>query len=141
MRQLSGQKTLGDFLGPVVRYPKRHEVIASKDVNPEKMRQILLKTYESQISDYEELLGMRGVGPATVRSLSLLSELIYGEEPSWKDPCRYSFCLGGKDGFPYKPRLEHYDEVVGVMQETISNAKLGQKDKLGAIKRLNSFLN
>lgn len=131
------QKRLFDF--EAVRFPKRHEVITAQDVNPAKMKQILLSTYESKIKDYEELLGMPGVGPATVRSLALLSELIYGEKPSWKDPCRYSFCLGGKDGFPYMPRLEHYDEVIGAMKEAVSRAKLGDRERLGTIRRLNSL--
>lgn len=133
------QKTLNDFSGEFVRFPRRHEVITADDVNPQRMKQILLSTYEAKIKDYEELLGMPGVGPATVRSLALLSELIYGEKPSWRDPCRYSFCLGGKDGFPYKPKLDHYDEVIITMKEAIDRAKLGEREKISAIRRLNSF--
>jgi len=46
----------------------------------------LSKAYEFQPRDYEDLLIIRGVGPSTVRGLALISELIYGEKPSWKDP-------------------------------------------------------
>jgi hypothetical protein len=31
----------------------------------------------------------------------LTGELIYGAEPSWKDPVKFSFAVGGKDGVPY----------------------------------------
>lgn len=135
MNQASRQKTLDWF-----SMPRRHEVVVGEDVDPKRVNQILLKTYERGIGSYEELLGMPGVGPATVRSLALLSELIYGEKPSWRDPCRYSFCLGGKDGFPYMPEKRHYDEVAEIMGDAIEEAKLGDRDKLGAIKRLNGFL-
>ena len=141
MKQIRGpQKTLDDFDGlPVLHAPRRHDLVLSEDVNQDRIKQILVGTYENNIGSYEELLGMQGVGPATVRSLALISELIYGEEPSWRDPCRYSFCLGGKDGFPYQPKLEHYDEVIDVMKNAISQAKLGDRERLGAIKRLNEF--
>jgi hypothetical protein len=60
----------------------------------------LRNVYEFQPSNYEELLSLKGVGPATVRGLSLLAELIYGEPPSWEDPVKFSFAYGGKDGVP-----------------------------------------
>ncbi len=135
------QRTLNDFdMLPVLEMPKRHRVLL-EDINLKQIRQILLRTYEEKIEDFEQLLGMRGVGPATVRSLALLSDLIYGEEPSFTDPCRYSFCLGGKDGFPYKPNLEHYEKVIETLSDSIRQAKLGNRDRLNAIKRINALIN
>ncbi len=142
MRQVrkGPQRKLTEFSGLAhLKMPERHPVVVGEDVNPERIEQILLRTYEEKLGDFEQLLGMKGVGPATVRSLALLSELIYGEEPSFKDPCRYSFCVGGKDGFPYSPRLHHYDEVAETMAEAIGQAKLGRRDKLEAVKRVNSL--
>jgi len=43
---------------------------------------------------------MQGVGPKTIRALALISELVYGVKYSVKDPARFSFAHGGKDGFP-----------------------------------------
>ncbi|UCD36294.1 MAG: DUF763 domain-containing protein [Nitrospiraceae bacterium] len=54
---------------------KRH-AIATADINPKRIAGTLLKTYERQPENFETLLGMQGVGPKTIRALSLVSELI-----------------------------------------------------------------
>ena len=60
--------------------------------------------------NFEELLSMKGIGPKTIRALSLVSELIYNANPSYEDPARYSFCVGGKDGTPYYPKISEYNK-------------------------------
>ncbi|NVM29955.1 MAG: DUF763 domain-containing protein [Candidatus Helarchaeota archaeon] len=97
------------------------------------------RIYEFQPTDYEELLSIKGVGPATVRGLSLVSELVYNAVPSWKDPVKFSFAFGGKDGVPYPVNRKAMDESIQVLRSAIQDAKLGQKDKLNAIKRLKKF--
>ncbi|MBN2517802.1 MAG: DUF763 domain-containing protein, partial [Candidatus Altiarchaeota archaeon] len=97
------------------------------------------EAYELQPRNFEGLLDIEGVGPATVRALALISELVYGQEPSWKDPVRYSFAVGGKDGVPYPINTRHYDETIGALKNAVENAKLGKKEQLGAIKRLSNF--
>ena len=59
------------------------------------------KAYDTQPSGYEDMLFIDGMGPATVRGLSLISEMIYGSAPSWSDPVRMTFAFGGKDGVPF----------------------------------------
>ena len=98
------------------------------------------RIYEFQPTNYEELLGIRGVGPATVRALALISELIYGEKPSWKDPVKYSFCVGGKDGVPYPVDRTTYDETIGILENALKQAKVGDKERINAIRRLSNFL-
>ena len=71
------------------------------DVNPQYLEKILLKTYERAPEDFETLLGMEGVGPKTLRALALVSELIHGTPASMRDPARFSFAHGGKDGIPF----------------------------------------
>jgi len=39
-----------------------------------------------------------GVGPKTLRALALASELIHGTPASLRDPARFAFAHGGKDG-------------------------------------------
>jgi hypothetical protein len=56
--------------------------------------------YELQPSSYEELVSLRGLGPKRIKALALISELVYGAKPIWKDPAKYSFAHGGKDGTP-----------------------------------------
>lgn len=95
--------------------------------------------YESQPSNYEELLSIHGVGPATVRGLALIAELVYGEKPSWKDPVKYSFCVGGKDGVPFPVNRSSYDEIITFLQDAVERAKLGDKERIHAIKRLRTL--
>jgi len=97
------------------------------------------RAYEFQPKNYEELLGIRGVGPATVRALALISELIYGEKPSWEDPVKYSFAVGGKDGVPFPVDKAAYDEAIEVLESAIKQARVGDKERINAIRRLRSF--
>jgi hypothetical protein len=96
--------------------------------------------YELQPKNYEEFVEMKGVGPKTIRALTLVSELIYGAEPSWKDPVKYSYAHGGKDGVPYPVNRELMDETTQILKNSIKEAKIGNKDKLQAIRRLNNFI-
>jgi len=100
----------------------------------------LQEVYEFQPSNYEELLGIRGVGPATVRGLALIAELIYGEKPSWKDPVKYSFCVGGKDGVPFPVDRKVYDEITEILGNAVRQAKVGNEERVNAIKRLRKFV-
>lgn len=99
----------------------------------------LKKAYEIQPKNYEEMIGISGIGPATVRGLALVSELIYGERASWKDPVKYSFAYGGKDGVPYPVNKKAMDESVDILKNSIRQSKLGKKDQMDALKRLKSF--
>jgi len=97
------------------------------------------KLYDFKPENYEQLLGIRGVGPATVRGLALIAEIVYGAAPSWKDPVKYSFAVGGKDGVPYPVNKSSYDEIIKLLENAIEQAKVGQKERLNAIKRLRVF--
>lgn len=100
----------------------------------------LQQVYNFQPKNYEELLGFRGVGPATVRGLALVAELIYGEKPSWKDPVKYSFAYGGKDGVPYPVDRRAMDESIGMLKQAIQEAKVGEKEKMRSLQRLRRFV-
>ncbi len=100
----------------------------------------LQDVYEFQPRNYEELLGFRGVGPATVRALALVSELIYGEGPSWKDPIKYSFAYGGKDGVPHPVNRKAMDESIDILRRAIDNAKIGDNERMNSLKRLRIFV-
>jgi len=102
--------------------------------------EMMSRVYEFQPRNYEELLSIRGVGPATVRALALVAELVYGEKPSWQDPVKYSFCLGGKDGVPFPVDRGAYDETIGILKNAVEQAKIGDKDKLHSLQRLRRFV-
>ena len=99
------------------------------------------RAYDFQPKNYEELIGIRGIGPATVRALALVSELVYGEKPCWEDPVKYSFCVGGKDGVPYPVGRATYDETIEILENAVKQAKVGEKEKLNAVKRLRVLAN
>jgi hypothetical protein len=100
----------------------------------------LKAVYEFQPSNYEELLGFRGVGPATVRGLALIAELVYGEKPSWKDPVKYSFAYGGKDGVPYPVHRKAMDESVQMLKQAVHEARIGDKEKTRSLQRLRKLV-
>jgi len=100
---------------------------------------LVKKLYDFQPENYEHLLGVRGVGPATIRGLALVAELVYGAAPSWKDPVKYSFCVGGKDGIPYPVDKRAYDEIIEILGNAVKQAKVGEKERINAIRRLQRF--
>src|SRR3990170_3012209 len=118
--------------------PARHEVLV-KDVHPERIKKIFLKTYERKPENFEQLLGMEGVGAKTIRALTLISELVYGTAPSFQDPVKFSFAHGGKDGYPYPVDKENYENSIEILTKVLAQAKLGSTDKLKALKKLNAF--
>ncbi|MCD6434726.1 MAG: DUF763 domain-containing protein [Candidatus Diapherotrites archaeon] len=100
----------------------------------------LREAYELQPKKFEELLMIKGFGKSTVRALALISELIYGCEADWRDPVKYSFTVGGKDGVPFPVDRKLMDRITNELREAIENAKLGNKEKLEALKRLHNKL-
>ena len=100
----------------------------------------LNRVYEFQPKNYEELLSLKGVGPATVRGLALVSELVYGEKPSWEDPVKFSFAYGGKDGVPFPVDRKAMDESIQILRQSVQEAKIGEKEKLQSLQRLRRFV-
>jgi hypothetical protein len=136
-RQLSLEECLGAGMGEL-SLPRRHPLLVL-DVGKKEM-ETLRKAYELQPESYEELVALRGIGPKSVRALALLSELIYGSKPSWRDPAKYSFAHGGKDGYPYPVDRATYDSSIETLKNALEEAKLEKKEKYRAIKRLKDFL-
>ncbi len=118
-----------------LKLPSRH-FVSIEDIKKDNLRKILLKTYENQPQKFEHLLSLKGVGPKTIRALSLLSELIYNSPPSTRDPVRYSFTHGGKDGHPYPVDREDYDNSINFLKEALNLAKIGYYEKIKAFRRL-----
>jgi len=101
---------------------------------------LMRKIHEFQPKNYEELLSIRGVGPKTVRALALISDLIYGAKPSWKDPIKYTFAVGGKDGVPFPVDRKVMDESIEILRLGIEEAKIGNDEKLKALRRLRNII-
>ena len=118
--------------------PAHHDVRLD-DVHPDRLRTIFLKTYEERPQSFKGLLGMPGVGAKTIRALSLISELVYGAAASFRDPVRYSFAHGGKDGHPYPVDRANYDRSITALEDALRRAKVGDREKLAAMRRLASW--
>lgn len=118
--------------------PNHHEVKA-EDVNLKRLGAALILAHETNVSDMESLLLLEGVGPRTLQSLTLVSEVIHGTPSRFSDPARFSFAHGGKDGHPFPVPTSVYDETIEVFDKAIRQARLGEKEKSDALKNLSKI--
>jgi len=115
--------------------PDRHDV-RKEDVNMARLGSVLNLAYNRDIENFEDLVMMKGIGPRTLKSLAMVSEVIHGDSTRFDDPARFSFAVGGKDGRPHPIDTEAFDETVEMLQDSVEKSKLGDKDKSSAMKRL-----
>lgn len=112
-----------------LRMPEFHEI----DL---KNYKTLMNAYEMQPKNFEELIAIKGVGAKNIRALALLSNLIFGAEISWRDPAKFSFAHGGKDGTPYPIDRESYHKSVEIISDAIRQAKINEFEKMKALRRI-----
>ena len=124
---------------PMLKMPARHELFPELDVAPPYLEKILVKTYERAPEDFETLLGIEGVGPRTLRALALASELIHGNPLTMRDPARFAFAHGGKDGIPFPVDRLTYDKTIEILNKAINRSAIDRSDKVKAFKRLANF--
>ncbi len=120
---------------PRLQLPAHHAVQAS-DVMLRRLHGVLAAAAERGPKDFAELLLTPGVGARTVAALAMVAEVVYGAPARFSDPARFSLALGGKDGHPFPVPLRVYDQTIAVLKSAVTRAKLGQSDRLHAIRRL-----
>jgi hypothetical protein len=76
------------------------------------------------------------VGARTLRALTLASELIYGTRASTRDPARFAFAHGGKDGIPFPVDRDSYDKTIAVLRRAVDRAHIDRSERIRALKRL-----
>jgi hypothetical protein len=113
--------------------------VPMEEIRLERLEKAFIQIYENSPKNFEQLLGIQGVGAKSLRALSLISELICGVKPSFKDPTRFSFTHGGKDGHPYPVDRETYDKSIEVLHHAVEKARVGDREKMEAIRRLREF--
>jgi hypothetical protein len=118
--------------------PSHHDVRAA-DVDLKRLGTVLALAHDRGLLDFESLLMLEGVGPRTLQSLTLVSEVIHGTPSRFSDPARFSFAHGGKDGHPFPVPVNVYDETIGLLKDAVQRAKLGQTDKQEAIRKLSDL--
>ena len=118
--------------------PNHHDV-RMKDVNMKRLGAMLWVAHENKPENFEQLLSLKGMGPRTMQSLALVSEVIYGTPTRFEDPARFSFAHGGKDGAPFPVPVKVFDETINTLQTAIQRAKIGNTDKQQAIRKLSEI--
>jgi hypothetical protein len=122
---------------PHLHMPAHHDVRAS-DVELKRLHATLAAAADRGPEDFAELLLTPGVGARTVESLALVAEVVHGAPARFSDPARFSMAHGGKDGHPFPVPLRVYDETIRVLKTAVDRAKLGNDEKLAAIRRLDN---
>lgn len=119
--------------------PRHHEVRA-EDVDLKRLGAVLRLAHDRQLSDFASLLLVEQLGPRTLQSLALVAEVIHGTPTRFNDPARFSFAHGGKDSHPFPVPLKTYDQTIGVLRRGLDRAKVGESDRVEAIRRLDRFV-
>ncbi|NLX03604.1 MAG: DUF763 domain-containing protein [Phycisphaerae bacterium] len=119
--------------------PRRHEVILTPSEHRQ-LRKVLIAARDAPVTSYQQLLATPDVGPKTVRSLALLSELIFDAPASHRDPARYSFAHGGKDGYPFPVERRMYDRNIALLEQTVQKCRINPNEKDHALRRLQGWL-
>jgi hypothetical protein len=102
------------------------------------MRGTLAAAAECGPRDFADLLLVPGVGARTVAALALVGEVIHGAASRFADPARFAMAHGGKDGHPFPVPLTVYDETIRVLRGALDSARLGNAERLAAVRRLDT---
>jgi hypothetical protein len=100
---------------------------------------VFRRIYDIQPQNYEQLISISGIGPAAIRALSLIGEIIFGTKASWQDPVKYNFAHGGKDGVPYPIARKTYDKSISYLSSAIEGAEIEREQRIGALRRLAEY--
>ena len=146
---LEEPKTTIRNLAMISRHPKQltlmqlfdkefhwHPVVEEK-FDLKRLEKTISSIHEVKPGKFEDLVALKGVGPKTIRALSLVAEVIYGARPSYEDPARYTFSVGGKDGTPFPVDRETYDKTLEIMEKGIKKSQISLSEKERAFSRLN----
>jgi uncharacterized protein len=122
---------------PHLRMPAHHHVHAS-DVMLRRLHAALAAAADRGPKDFADLLLTPGVGARTVAALAFVAEVLHGAPARFTDPARFSLAHGGKDGHPFPVPLKVYDETIRVLKDAIGKARLGNDERLAAIRQLDA---
>jgi uncharacterized protein len=118
----------------------RHHDVRRENVDLRRLGAVLAVAHERELHDFAELLLVENLGPRTLQSLALIAEVVHGAPSRFDDPARFSFAHGGKDGHPFPVPLRTYDESIDVLRRSLDAARLGDRDKLDGMARLDRFV-
>jgi hypothetical protein len=120
---------------PHLFLPEHHD-LREDDVVMRRLRGTLAAAADRGPVDFVELLLSPGVGARTVEALAHVAEVVHGAPCRFSDPGRFSLAHGGKDGHPFPVPLRVYDQTINVLRQAVDASKLGNEDRLSAIREL-----
>ena len=123
--------------GPHLVLPAHHDVRAA-DIDLPRLGRTLAAVADRGPRDFAELLLVPGVGARTLFALALVAEVVHGAPSRFADPARFSLAHGGKDGHPFPVPLRVYDQTLRVLKDAVTRAKLGNDERLAALRRLDT---
>ncbi len=118
--------------------PQRHYITAT-DLDEKRLLKMFRVIHESGPESFKDLVAIKGVGAKTLAALTLVSEIVYSAPPSFRDPARYSFAHGGKDGIPFPVDRKTYDHSISFLKECLDRAKVNDREKIDAFRRLSQY--
>jgi hypothetical protein len=122
-----------------LRMPAHHEVRAS-NIDLKRLGAVLAVAYDRDLHDFAEMLLLENLGPRTLQSLALVAEVVHGAPSRFDDPARFSFAHGGKDRHPFPVPLKTYDESLNILRTSLDAAKVGDREKIEGLGRLERFV-
>ena len=126
-----------DAVLPHLSLPAHHDVRPS-DVLMRRLRGTLAAAAARAPVDFADLLMTPGLGARTVQALALVAEVLHGAPCRFTDPARFAMAHGGKDGHPFPVPLRVYDRTLAVMRQAVDAARLGNEERLAALRRLDA---
>jgi uncharacterized protein len=117
-----------------------HHAVRPNNVDMKRLAAVLAVAHEREFQDFASLLLLENLGPRTLQSLALVAEVVHGTPARFSDPARFSFALGGKDRQPFPVPLKTYDETISVLRHGLEDARLGNSEKTGGLRRLDRFV-
>ncbi len=122
---------------PYLQMPSHHDVQAS-DIVLRRLHGTLAAAADRGPKDFIDLLMTPGVGARTIASLATVAEVVHGAPSRFSDPARFAMAHGGKDGHPFPVPIDVFDRTIRVMKDAVASGKLGNSDKLHAIRQLDA---
>ena len=109
------------------------------DVDLRRLGAVMYLAQEAETAQFDDLLLLKGLGPKTLRSLALVSEVVHGTPARFSDPARFAMAHGTKNAKPFPVLTNVYDETIETLESAVARARIGDTDKSTALRKLGTL--